>query len=272
MSEGTTTDRGRMNPAKLGRMKGASPIVCLTAYDYGFAAAADAAGVDVLLVGDSLGMVVQGHETTLPVEVDDIIYHTRCVVRASRRALVMADLPFMSHTDVESGLRTAARLMKEGGAHMVKLEGGEEQAALITELARNGIPVCAHLGLQPQQVHKLGGYRVQGRSSDERSIMLIDAESLQAAGADALLVECIPAELARELTQRLSIPVIGIGAGGGCDGQILVLHDALGLTEQPPRFVRDFSAEGIGVRGALAAYVQAVRDRTFPGKEHEFTS
>ncbi|ABM61457.1 3-methyl-2-oxobutanoate hydroxymethyltransferase [Halorhodospira halophila] len=246
------------------------PLACLTAYDYGFAAACERAGVDLLLIGDSLGMVVQGHETTLPVTVDDMVYHTRCVARACRRALVVADLPFMSHTGVEQGLHNAGRLMKEGGAQMVKLEGGAEQAALVERLAQNGIPVCGHLGLKPQQVHKIGGYRVQGREQADAERMEADALALEAAGADLLILECVPAVLAQQLSERLTVPVVGIGAGGGCDGQILVLHDVLGVTEQPPRFARAFGAEGGGVHAALEAYVAAVRAGTFPGPEHGF--
>lgn len=248
----------------------AEPIACLTAYDYGFAAACERAGVDLLLVGDSLGMVIQGHETTLPVSVADVVYHTRCVARASRRALVVADMPFMSHTDVEMGLLNAGRLMKEGGAQMVKLEGGAEQAVLVERLTQNGIPVCAHLGLKPQQVHKLGGYRVQGREQQEAQAMEADAKALEQAGADLLIVECVPASLARHLAQSLRMPVVGIGAGSDCDGQILVLHDVLGVTAQPPRFAQDFGSSAGGVGAAIGAYVEAVKQRQFPRQEHEF--
>ena len=257
--------------ATLAAMKRAGePIACLTAYDYGFAAACERAGVDLLLVGDSLGMVVQGHETTLPVTMDDMVYHTRCVAAACRRAMVVADMPFLSHPDPETGLRNAGRLMKEGGARMVKLEGGAEQAAVVDRLAGNGIPVCAHLGLQPQRVHKLGGYRVQGRDDDQAARMERDARALEEAGADLLIVECVPSALAARLTEALAIPVVGIGAGGACDGQILVLHDVLGVTSRPPRFARDFCADGRGVGEALEAYVKAVRERSFPGPEHGF--
>ncbi len=272
-----TSGYGKEGPARtvtvsrLAGMKAAGqPVAALTAYDYGFAAACDRAGVDVVLVGDSLGMVVQGHETTLPVTVDDIIYHTRCVARACERALVVADMPFMSHTDVETGLANAGRLMKEGAAQMVKLEGGAEQAALVERLAAHGIPVCAHLGLKPQQVHKLGGYRVQGRDQAEAALMESDARALEDAGADLLILECVPSPLAEHLAGTLEIPVIGIGAGPGCDGQILVLHDVLGVTPQPPRFARDFSREAGGVQAALEAYVTAVRSGAFPTSEHGF--
>ncbi|MCG5530983.1 3-methyl-2-oxobutanoate hydroxymethyltransferase [Halorhodospira halochloris] len=248
----------------------AEPIACLTAYDFGFAAACDQSGVDLLLVGDSLGMVVQGHETTLPVSVDDVVYHTQCVARGAQRALVVADMPFMSHTDVELGLLNAGKLMKAGGAQMVKLEGGAEQAALVERLTENGIPVCAHLGLKPQRVHKLGGYRVQGRAEQEARDMEADAKALEQAGADLLILECVPAELAKHLAQSLRMPVVGIGAGRGCDGQILVLHDVLGVTRHPPRFAEDFGSSAGGVMAAIRAYVTAVKQATFPGKEHEF--
>lgn len=262
---------GAVNVTRLAAMKrDGEPIACLTAYDYGFAAACERAGVDLLLVGDSLGMVVQGHETTLPVTVEEVIYHTRCVARACRRSLVVADMPFMSHPDAESGLASAGRLVKEGGAQMVKLEGGAEQAALVSRLSANGIPVCAHLGLRPQQVHKLGGYRVQGRAEAEAEAMAADARALEEAGADLLILECVPAALARRLAGALAIPVIGIGAGSGCDGQILVLHDVLGVTPQPPRFARAFGREAAGVEPALAAYVEAVKARSFPGEQHGF--
>ncbi len=257
--------------ARMAAMKrNGEPLACLTAYDYGFAAACERAGMDLVLVGDSLGMVTQGHETTIPVTVEDLIYHTRLVVRGCRRAMVVADMPFMSHTDVASGLHNAGRLMKEGGAHMVKLEGGAEQAALVERLAETGIPVCAHLGLKPQQVHKLGRYRVHGRDPAEAEVMDADARALEAAGADLLILECVPASLAEQLARTLTVPVVGIGAGAACDGQILVLHDALGVTGRPPRFARDFAAESSGVQAALGAYVEAVKARTFPGPEHGF--
>lgn len=266
-----TRAAGPLTISSMAAMKqSGEPIASLTAYDYGFAAACERAGVDLLLVGDSLGMVVQGHDTTLPVSVDEVIYHTRCVARAAQRALVVADMPFMSHTDIEMGLLNAGRLIKEGGARMVKLEGGAEQAVLVERLAENGIPVCAHLGLKPQRVHKLGGYRVQGREQQEAQAMQSDAKALEQAGADLLILECVPASLATHLAQTLRMPVIGIGAGSGCDGQILVLHDALGVTERPPRFARDFGATAGGVMAALSGYVEAVKQQQFPGKEHEF--
>jgi len=258
--------------SRLRRMKAeGKPIACLTAYDFSFARVVDAAGVDFVLVGDSLGMVMQGHETTLPVTVDDIVYHSRCVVPACQRALVVADMPFLSYADEQQALASAARLMKEGGARMVKLEGAGDQAHIVAALSRSGVPVCAHLGLQPQLVHKIGGYRVQGRDDAGADAMIEDARAMEAAGADVLLVECIPAALGERLAAAVEIPVIGIGAGAGCDGQILVLQDMLGITPgRPPRFAHDFLAEAGSIGGALASYVSAVRERRFPTAEHSF--
>jgi 3-methyl-2-oxobutanoate hydroxymethyltransferase len=246
-------------------------IVCLTAYDYAFGALLDQGGVDVILIGDSLGMVIQGRETTLGVSVDDIVYHSRCVAAARTRALIMADMPFMSYATVEDALRNAGRLMKEGGAHMVKLEGNGDQAELVTRMSRAGIPVCAHLGLQPQFVHKIGGYKVQGKDDCAAETMLRDAKLMEAAGADVLLLECVPAELGARISAELHIPVIGIGAGVGCDGQILVLHDMLGVTPgHTPKFARNFMDGQSSAAGAVAAYVQGVREASFPGPEHTF--
>lgn len=258
--------------SRLHRMKTRGrPIACLTAYDYSFARAADAAGLDVLLVGDSLGMVMQGRDTTLPVTMDDMVYHTRCVTAGAGHSLVMADMPFMSYADTSMALHNAGRLMKEGGASMVKLEGAGDQVAIVDALAGAGVPVCAHLGLQPQLIHKIGGYRVQGREDMAANAMVEDARSLEAAGADLLLVECIPAALGERLSRELTIPVIGIGAGAGCDGQILVLQDMLGITPgQPPSFAHDFMADTGSIPEALARYVDAVRQRRFPTEANAF--
>ncbi len=255
----------------LRRMKAEGrPIAMLTAYDASVAHHAEAAGADVLLVGDSLGMVVQGHPDTLPVTVDDIVYHARAVARGSRRALRVADMPFLSHADPAGALATAARLLKEGGAQMVKLEGGG-QADVVGALADHGVPVCAHLGLQPQMVHKLGGYRVQGRDQEAAERMLADARELEAAGADLLILECVPRTLAARITAALDIPVIGIGAGAEVDGQVLVSHDVLGLTPgRPPRFAANFLRGADDIPAALADYVAAVRERRFPADEHGF--
>ena len=245
-------------------------IACLTAYEAGFARVLDAAGMDVILVGDSLGMVVQGHETTLPVTMEEMLYHTRCVARGCERALLMADMPFMSYPTPERALDNAARFLKEGGAQMVKLEGGAAQEQTVRLLAQNGIPVCAHLGLKPQSIHKLGAYRVQGREAAAADAMVRDALSLAEAGADLLLLECVPAALADRIRNAVAIPVIGIGAGAGCDGQILVLHDVLGLTGNMPRFAKDFLAGAEGIEAAIRDYVDQVKTGRFPTAEHAF--
>ncbi|EAR23223.1 3-methyl-2-oxobutanoate hydroxymethyltransferase [Nitrococcus mobilis] len=261
-----------VNVTRLLQMKAAGEVIaCLTAYDHSLACVVDEAGVDVILVGDTLGMVIQGHETTLSVSVDDVIYHTRCVAAAHRRALIMADMPFMSYLDEATALRNAGRLMQEGGARMVKLEGTADQVSIVAALARAGVPVCAHLGLLPQRIHKLGGYKVQGRDRTSAHAMIDDAHALEAAGADLLLVECIPAALGERLAHELRIPVIGIGAGSGCDGQILVLQDLLGITPgRPPRFAKDFMTGAGNVQTAVQEYVAAVKARRFPDEEHCF--
>ncbi len=246
-------------------------IVSLTAYDASFARVLDQAEVDVILVGDSLGMVVQGHDSTLPVRLDDMVYHSACVARGAQRALIMTDLPFMSYQlNPEQALASAGRLMQEGGAHMVKLEGGAPMVETVRFLVERGIPVCAHLGLTPQSVHQLGGYRVQGREQAAAQQMRDDALAMQAAGASALLLEMVPRVLAKELTGMLEIPTIGIGAGVDCDGQVLVLHDMLGIYQPSPKFARNFLAGKGGIADAVRGYVEAVRGRTFPGPEHGF--
>ena len=246
-------------------------IAVLTSYDASFTRVLEAAGVEVLLVGDSLGMVIQGQDSTLPVSVDDMVYHSAIVARARQRALLVADMPFMSYSSATQALNTAGRLMKEGGAHLVKLEGGTTQLDTVRHLNDFGIPVCAHLGLLPQSVHKLGGYRVQGRDPDSAQALRDDALALQEAGAAMLVLECVPAKLASEISGGLRIPVIGIGAGPGCDGQVLVLYDMLGIgVGNPPRFVKDFLKGACSVRGAVSAFVTAVKDRSFPGPEHSY--
>ena len=262
-----------VNISTLREMKqNGEPIACLTAYDASFAQIVDMAGTDVVLVGDSLGMVIQGHDTTVPVTVDDIIYHTRSVARGLVHAFLMADMPFMSYTTPVQALDNAVRLMQEGGAMMVKLEGGQGQVAVVEYLARHDIPVCAHLGLKPQSVHKIGGFKVQGRESAVAAKMTEDAKALETAGADIVLLECVPNEVGRAITRTVAAPVIGIGAGPDVDGQILVLYDILGVTQgRTPRFVKNFMA---GVDSPLAAvkrYVQAVKDRGYPAKEHCFS-
>lgn len=245
-------------------------ITMLTAYDYSFAKVLDEQGIDVVLVGDSLGMVIQGHETTVPVTVDDMVYHTKAVSKAMQNALLIADLPFMSYAFPDQAIHNAARLMQEGGAEMIKLEGGDAQVCTVTHLAELGIPVCAHLGLQPQSVHKLGGYRVQGRKEAQAEKMLADAQALQEAGADMLVLECVPVELAEKLTDNLHIPTIGIGAGRVCDGQVLVLQDMLGITGRAPKFAQNFLQEGRTIQEAVSAYILAVKDESFPADQHCF--
>jgi 3-methyl-2-oxobutanoate hydroxymethyltransferase len=246
-------------------------IACLTAYDASFAQAQDLAGVDVVLVGDSLGMVIQGDNTTVSVSTDDIAYHARAVSKGLHRAFVMADMPFMSYATLDLAIANATQLMQQGRANMIKLEGGEQQAEIVEYLSTRGIPVCAHVGLCPQLIHKLGGFKVQGREDAAAEQMLRDARALTDAGADLLLVECVPAALGRELTEQSPVPVIGIGAGNAVDGQILVMHDLLNvLPGQKPRFVRDFSAPGRSVREAFGAYVAAVKDGSYPAADEQF--
>ncbi|WP_376691279.1 3-methyl-2-oxobutanoate hydroxymethyltransferase [Wenzhouxiangella sp. EGI_FJ10409] len=243
-------------------------ITMLTAYDASFARLVDAAGVDCVLVGDSLGNVIQGRDSTLPVTVDDMVYHTRAVRRGLERALLLVDLPFMSYHDRGSAMKAASAVMR-AGAQMVKIEGGSAHAETVAALVANGVPVCAHLGLTPQHVHQLGGYRVQGRETGPAERLKADARALAEAGAGMLVLECVPATLAREVAQSLAIPVIGIGAGRDVDGQVLVSYDMLGLSPgRAPKFVHDFLADTGGVREAIAAYVAAVRERRFPGDEH----
>ena len=260
----TVTDLARMKAEK-------GKIACLTAYDASFAALLDEAGVDVVLVGDSLGNVIQGHATTVPVTMDDIVYHTRNVARGLKHAFLMADMPFLSYPTPDIALSNAARLMQEGGAKMVKLEGNGSQADIVRYLNDNGVPVCAHLGLRPQMVHKLGGYSVQGRQGKAAKQMLEDAQCLEQAGADVILLELVPKELAAKITAKVKVPVIGIGAGLKVDGQILVLYDMLGITPgRRPKFVRNFMAEAQDPLAAVVAYVKAVRNRSYPAAEHSF--
>ncbi len=244
----------------------------LTAYDASFAKLVEQAGVELILVGDSLGMVIQGHDTTIPVSMDHMVYHTRCVSRACERAMVMADMPFMSYANAAEAVRNAARLLQDGGAQCVKLEGGAQQVDVVKAIAEQGIPVCAHLGLRPQSVHKLGGFRVQGRDAQAAEQMLRDAQSLQQAGADLLLLECVPVQLAQRLCEQVQIPVIGIGAGPDTDAQVLVLQDILGITHgKVPRFSKNFMAGAESIGQAVERFVAAVRNGEFPAPEHTFT-
>ena len=267
-----TTDAKPVTLTTLAKMrKAGEKIACLTAYDASFAAMLDEAGVDVVLVGDSLGNVIQGHATTVPVTVDDIVYHTKNVARGLKRAFLIADMPFISYPTPDIALANAARLMQEGGAKMVKLEGSGHQADIVRYLTENGVPVCAHLGLRPQFVHKLGGFAVQGREAAAARQMLHDAKLLEKAGADMILLELVPASLAKRITAAVKVPVIGIGAGKQVDGQILVLYDMLDLTPgHRPKFVRNFMQGAASPKAGVAAYVKAVRDGSYPAKEHEF--
>jgi 3-methyl-2-oxobutanoate hydroxymethyltransferase len=274
MTYPTPSDPDKVRPvnlAELARMKAAGEkIAMLTCYDASFAALCDAAGVDSLLVGDSLGMVLQGHSSTLPVTLEQMIYHTECVARAARRPWIVADMPFASYQESrEQALRNGARLMA-AGAHMVKLEGGAWLTDTVRFLVERGIPVCAHIGLTPQSVHQLGGYRVQGRDEQGAARLLVEAQTLQEAGASLIVFEMVPANLAGSITAALrSMATIGIGASKDCDGQVLVLHDMLGVYPgRKARFVKNFMEGSTSISDAVAAYVKAVKDGSFPAAEH----
>jgi 3-methyl-2-oxobutanoate hydroxymethyltransferase len=247
-------------------------IAMLTAYDATFARLFDDGGADVLLVGDSLGMVIQGHDTTLPVTLEEVSYHCRAVVRGAKRAHVVGDMPFGSYqASVEQGVLNGARLMKEGGCHSIKLEGGAQHAELVQRLVAAGIPVMGHIGLTPQSYHQLGGFKVQGREQGGREKLVNDALALEAAGCYAIVLEAIPSDIAREITERLSIPTIGIGGGVACDGQVLVGYDMLGMDESfKPRFVRRFATLGATIKDAVGQYVAEVRGGTFPSDAESF--
>jgi 3-methyl-2-oxobutanoate hydroxymethyltransferase len=249
-------------------------ITCLTAYDYSFASLLENAGIDMIMVGDSLGMVMQGHDSTLPVSVADMVYHARCVARGAKRALIIVDLPFMSYQQSPAhAFASAGRLMQKGGAQVVKLEGGEPMAETVRFLVERGVPVCAHLGLTPQSVHQLGGYRVQGREATAAEKIRHDAKVLQEAGASLLVLEAVPSELAKTISSDLEIPTIGIGAGPDCDGQVLVLQDMLGIYPRPsPKFSKNFMQGADSVEAAVKSYIAAVKSGAFPGPEHSFHS
>jgi 3-methyl-2-oxobutanoate hydroxymethyltransferase len=258
-------------PSLHARKRRGERISMLTAYDFCFASLFDQAGIDVLLVGDSLGNVVQGHATTLPVTLDEMIYHTRLVARGARRALVVADLPFGAYqVSAEEGLRSAVRCVKEGGAHAVKLEGGRAVAETISRIVAAEIPVMGHVGLTPQAIHRMGGHRVQGRSASGRARVLDDARAVEAAGAFAVVLEGMPAELAAEITASLAIPTIGIGAGVACDGQVLVMHDLLGLTDGAPAFAKAYANLGALCVQAARRFAEEVADGKFPDEEHSY--
>jgi 3-methyl-2-oxobutanoate hydroxymethyltransferase len=259
--------------ATLARMKEqGEKIASLTCYDASFATLVDEADVDLVLVGDSLGMVIQGHDTTVPVTMDDMVYHCKAVARGLHRPLLMADLPFASYPTRDVALANSVRLMQEGGAEIVKLESGPSQIDVVEFLSSHDIAVCAHLGLKPQSVHKTGGFRVQGRNGDAATAMVQAAKDLESAGADLILLECIPSELGQRITDALQVPVIGIGAGPATDGQILVLYDVLGITTgRKPRFVLDCMQGASGNLDAMRRYVQAVKSLTYPAPEHCFS-
>jgi 3-methyl-2-oxobutanoate hydroxymethyltransferase len=262
-----------VNVSTLTRMKlDSEPIACLTAYDASFAQLVDQAGTDLVLVGDSLGMVIQGHDTTVPVTVENIIYHTKVVSRGLQRAFLVADMPFMSYSSKAQALENAVRLMQEGGAMMVKLEGGSGQISIVEHLAEHDIPVCAHIGLKPQSVHKIGGFKVQGRDDTEARKMVEDAIGLESAGADIVLLECVPSELGKAVRDAVGVPVIGIGAGPDVDGQILVLYDILGITQgRLPRFVENYMDEAESNLDACVRFVRAVKEREYPAPKHCFS-
>lgn len=271
-SAASDSPRKPVTQVRLAELHGSGePITVLTCYDASYAALLDAVGIECLLIGDSLGMVVQGRDSTLPVTLEEVAYHVGCVARGSRYAWIIADMPFGTYqADVDAALGNAVRLMQVG-AHMVKLEGGEWLAPTVRMFTRAGIPVCAHLGLTPQSVHALGGYRLQGRTPEAAERLMADALALQEAGATMLVLEMVPAALAAALTARLAIPTIGIGAGSACSGQVLVLHDMLDVFPgRKPRFVRNFMEGAGSVRAAIEAYRDAVKARTFPGAEHAY--
>ncbi len=246
-------------------------ITCLTSYDATFTRAINAAQVDMILVGDSLGMVLQGHDSTLPVSIEDMVYHTRSVKAGNTHCLIMADMPFMSYRTVEQAMTNATALM-QAGAQIVKLEGGVWLVDTVAKLSELGIPVCAHMGLTPQAIHQLGGYRVQGREAGQADAMLSDAQALARAGASMILLECVPTCVGQSITAAVSVPVVGIGAGPHTDAQVLVLHDLLGVTSgKQPRFVKNYLAQEHSVQDALAAYVNEVKTGVFPAPEHCFT-
>ena len=247
-------------------------FTCLTAYESTMASVISESGVDVILVGDSLGMVIQGHDSTLPVTMDQLIYHLECVVNGNKGSHIMADMPFMSYSTDDLGLENAKRLM-QAGANSVKIEGGEWISKMAQVLSDRGIPVCAHMGLTPQTINRIGGHHVQGRDPSQKEKIINEAISLENAGASILLLECVPGELAKLITEELKIPVIGIGAGVHTDGQIMVVHDLLGISclEKPPNFVKNFMEDSSSIPEAIKNYVTDVKNRTFPSKHHTFS-
>lgn len=254
--------------------KDGTKFTCLTCYDAMFARMMDNAQIDTILIGDSLGMVVQGHDSTLPVTVNDMAYHTANVARSNKQALILADLPFMSYATLPEAIANSRQLM-QAGAHVIKIEGGSELCELVTTLAQAGTPTCVHLGLTPQSVNVFGGYKIQGRSDEAAQKLVDDAKAVVAAGAALIVLECVPAELAKAVTEAVDAPVIGIGAGADTDGQVLVMHDMLGMVHgRVPRFIHDFLTDERNtehsIEGAFALYQQSVRERSFPAEQHEF--
>ncbi|MDQ7049620.1 MAG: 3-methyl-2-oxobutanoate hydroxymethyltransferase [Enterobacterales bacterium] len=248
------------------------PIVVLTAYDASFAKLLSEQGVEAILVGDSLGMVIQGHDSTVPVSMDQMVYHTQCVAKGNRGSLIIADMPYMSYADTDTSLKNATRLM-QAGANMIKIEGGSWLVPSIKALTEKGIPVCAHLGLTPQSVDALSGFKVQGREQQAADRLVEDALAVEAAGSRLIVLECIPQDLAQKITKQLKIPTIGIGAGNQTDGQVLVLHDLLGLDQDfRPKFVRDFFDDNAvhSISDAIKAYIATVKDRSFPNQNQSF--
>jgi 3-methyl-2-oxobutanoate hydroxymethyltransferase len=244
-------------------------FACISLYDAATAAIAAQQGVETVLIGDSLGMTIQGHDSTLPVTMEHMVYHTAAVKQGNAHSFIIADMPFMSYCTPEQAMINAARLM-QAGAHMVKLEGGAWLADTVKQLSERGIPVCAHLGLTPQSVNKLGGFRVQGKSDDDAALILEDAKCLDQAGADLLVLECVPANLAASITQSINMPTIGIGAGNETTGQVLVVNDLIGLTEKPPKFSKNFLEEAGSIAGAFSAFNEQVKEGQFPASEHCF--
>ena len=259
-------------PAIIKMKQRGEKITCLTAYDYSFARILDAAGVDILLVGDSVGCVVQGQANTLPVTLDEMIYHTKAVVRGRTQALVVGDMPFLSfQVSKEQAVQNAGRFLQDAGAEAVKLEGGVAMRKTIAAITRVGIPVMGHVGLTPQSVHRFGGYKIQGKDKERRKTIVNDALAVEEAGGFAIVLEGIPAELAQEITERLTIPTIGIGAGSNCDGQVLVIHDMLGLFDDfTPKFVKRYADLKSIMTGAVESFIKEVREQKFPGEEHSF--
>ena len=261
---------GKITISTLDKMKASGEkFVCITAYDATFSRIISEVGAEAILVGDSLGMVLQGHDSTIPVTISDMAYHTQCVCRAEPKSLVIADLPFMSYTTTQHAMESATQLM-QAGAHMVKMEGGTWLSDTISSLVERGIPVCAHLGLTPQSVNTFGGFKVQGRTPKEAKSILADAVEIQDAGASLVVLECVPSHLAADITRKLDIPVIGIGAGRDTDGQVLVMHDLLGLSQHTARFVQNFMKDQSSIAGGLRTFVEAVKSGHYPQEEHTY--